>query len=204
MVDTEAIVRNDTQADIDQDEAGTGYMMVKFTTGAGARQSYFQFDLTGQNADLSQTATFSMFLQSNGRSQTLQVWALDQAYVGGFTDGITWNNAQANDTTNNDLLTTGALTATTIGSTIVVPGSVSTGDEVNVSSSSLSPFVFDNKITFVVTGVNAGSSAANSANAAGFRAQRNNSELEFAVVPEPSSAALLGLAGFGFILRRRR
>jgi hypothetical protein len=196
LVDTEATVRDGTQADTDQDEATAGYVMVKFSSTGSARQAFFQFDLTGQNADLSQAADFSMFLQS-ARSQEIQVWALDQAYTG-FTSGITWNNAQANDTSNNEMLTVGAFTATKIGGTIAVPGT-SIGDEVIANLASLTPFVFDDKITFAVTGIDNVSN-----NSGGLRIERGASELEFAQVPEPSSFALLGLAGFGSMLRRKR
>ena len=195
LVDIEATVRNDANADLDQDEATAGYVMVKYSATNSTRHAYFQFDLTGENADLSEAATFSIFLQS-ARLQEIQVWALDQPYTA-FTAGITWNNAQANDTSNNEMLTTGALTATKIGPTIVVPGT-NIGDEVQASLTSLTPFVFDNKITFAITGVD---NADN--DAGGLRIQRNASELEFTAIPEPSSA-LLGLAGAVLLFARRR
>jgi hypothetical protein len=197
MVASEATVRDGGNADTDQDEAGAGYVMTKFSTPGGSiRHSYFQFDLSGQDADLTQAATFSIFLQDT-RAQGIQVWALDQAYTG-FTSTITWNTAQANDTTNNDMLTVGAFTATKIGGPVVVPGT-NVGDEIQTNLTSLSPYVFGDKITFVVTGVD---DATN--DNGGLRIRRNDSELEFTVVPEPSSTALLGLGGLALILRRRR
>jgi hypothetical protein len=195
MVASEATVRDGDNADTVQTE--TRYSMVKFSTPGGSiRHSYFQFDLSGQNADLTQAATFSVFLQA-ANPQGIQVWALDQAYTG-FTSTITWNTAQANDTTNNDMLTVGAFTATKIGGPVVVPGT-NVGDEIQTNLTSLSPYVFGDKITLVVTGVEDVSN-----NSGGLRIRRNDSELAFTVIPEPSSTALLGLGGLALIMRRRR
>ena len=197
MVASEATVRDGENADTDQDEAGAGYVMTKYSTPGGSiRHSYFQFDLSGQDADLTQAATFSVFLHE-ANAQGIQVWALDQAYAG-FTSTITWNTAQANDTTSNEMLTVGAFTATKIGGPVVVPGT-SVGDEIQTNLTSLSPYVFGDKITLVVTGVDDVSN-----HSGGLRIRRNDSELEFTVVPEPSSTALLGLCGIALILRRRR
>lgn len=197
-VDTEATIRSNDPA-TDQDEAGADYIMVKNHPTTSARKGYFQFDLTGENADLTQSATFSVFL-AQARAHAINVWALDQAYAS-FTSGIDWSNAQANDTISNEMLTVGALTATQIGTTIVVPGT-DVGDEVEVTLDSLAPFVFDNTITFVITGVD---DAGN--NSGGLRIARSVSEtpaqLEFSVVPEPSSLALLGLGGLALMRRRR-
>jgi hypothetical protein len=199
LVDTEAYVRGNTtttEADVDQSETGSGYLFIKHHGSNAMRHAYLQFDLSGDNADLSQPATFSMFLQSP-RFQEIQVWALDQSY-NDFSPTITWNTAQANDTSNNDMLTVGAFTATKIGASIAVPGT-NIGDEVAVNLASLAPFVFDNKITFAVTGV------ANASNdAGGLRVSLGASQLDFVAIPEPSSLALLGLAGCGFLLRRKK
>ena len=199
LVDTEAYVRGNTataEADLDQSETGSGYLFIKHHGTTAMRHAYLQFDLSGENADLSQPATFSMFLQSP-RFQEIQVWALDQSY-NDFSPTITWNTAQANDTSNNDMLTVGTFTATKIGSSIAVPGT-NVGDEVAVSLASLAPFVFDNKITFAVTGVENASN-----DAGGLRVSLGASQLDFVAIPEPSSAALLGLAGCAFLLRRKK
>jgi hypothetical protein len=206
-VDVEATVRSGTNSATDQNEAGAGYQFVKYesTVSNSTRKSYFQFDLTGQDADLTKAATFSVFLQSD-RGQALQFWALDQAYAG-MASTLTWDTAQANDLGTNDLLTVGALTATKIGDVVEFNGS--TGDEISVELASLAPFVFDDKITLVITGAEWTGPNAPSATVLNggmrFQLQGGSSpaQLEFSVVPEPSSLALLGLGGL-LLARRRR
>ena len=144
-----------------------------------------------------------MFLQS-ARSHVIKVWALDQAYAG-FVNTVTWDTAQANETTTNDMLTAGAFTATQIGGVIEVPGT-SIGDEVEINLASLAPFVFGDKITFAITGADdTGLTVEN--DSAGLRVSLGDSatpaQLEFSQVPEPGSLALLGLGGL-LIARRRR
>jgi hypothetical protein len=203
LVDTEATIRSGANSSTDQSESS--YIFIKYeapTSSGASRKAYFQFDLTGENADLTQAATFTVTLASS-RAQGLQLWALDQAYTG-FTSGATWDDAQANETGTNDLLTTGALTATKIGSVVEFNGS--TGDDITFNLASLDPHVFGDKITLAISGVNWTGSGKPSSTvlSGGMRLQPGNSELEFAVVPEPSTTALLGLGGLALILRRRK
>lgn len=205
-VAAEATVRSGVHADTDQNEASAGYVFTKFenATGDFSRKAYYQFDLSGQDADLSKAATFSLTLRA-ANDHAIKVWALDQAYAG-FNAGVTWNTAQANDTATNDMLTAGAFTATQIGDVIAVPGVV--GGVVDVELSSLAPFVFDDKITFAVTGASDAGIAGFSNDSGGLRVWRGTSndpaQLTFDVVPEPSSLALIGIGGLALLRRRRQ
>jgi hypothetical protein len=149
-VSTEATVRSGTHADDDQYEADAGYVHVKYhAEGDHSRKAYFQFDLTDKNVDLAKAATFTFYLQAP-RAQAIRVWVLDQAYAD-LTSTVTWNKAQANDTKSNDMLEIGKRSATPIRGVIQVPGRKK-GEAVNVKLDALLPYVFDNKITFVITG----------------------------------------------------
>jgi len=80
--------------------------------GDTSRKSYSQFDLSGVNANTNAAATFTIYLNTAVASHLnrIRLWALNQAYDQLSTDAasVTWSTAQANNTTNNDLLTLGS------------------------------------------------------------------------------------------------
>lgn len=170
-VSAEATVQSGLAAGSNIDEAAAGYIHVKYHAPLTAsRKAYFQFNLVGQPPDLESPATFSIsFL--NPYQQRIQLWALNQPFTN-FSADITWNTAQANDTNSNSLLTSGALTATAIGTGSMVPVSGTTPFSFNLPR--LGDFLFGNRITLVLSG------AEDPANhAAGFRLLANSSRLIF-------------------------
>lgn len=201
VVDDEATIRGGTQSAVNQDEAAAGYVFAKYDTNINnIRKAYFQFDLSGANADLSSGATFSFFLQRDF-AQAIYVWVLDQAYPT-FDSSVTWDIAQANDTAGNDMLTAGVFTATQIGSVIAVPGAA-VGEEVQVNVPLLSGFVFSDLITFAVTGADsAGTGVTN--NSGGLRIERGTAQLEVSTFPEPAAIYAVASLGLAVACRPRR
>ncbi|MEY4387618.1 MAG: hypothetical protein RLY20_2901, partial [Verrucomicrobiota bacterium] len=177
LVATEAFVRGGTSAALDQDEVTTGYIMVKYnaTPFDSARKAYFQFNLAGLNVNVSTGATLTVTTHTNAFRHSAQLWGLSQAYPG-FTDTITWNSAQANETNSNDLLTNGVFYAQRLGAPFVFPASNST--PFNFGVSNLSGFLLSNRVTFAFTGVY---DALN--DAGGLRLARTNAVLQVLVVP---------------------
>ena len=151
LVNTEAFIRGGASADTDQDEAGLGYLMVKYTTPTfdSARKAYFQFNLAGLNVIGSTSAVFTVNFQ-NTFKQNVQLWALNQAYPN-FTASVTWNLAQANDTNSNNLLTSGALTATAVGAVTNLPASGTTPQSFILPQ--IGGYVQGNLLTLALCGV---------------------------------------------------
>ena len=118
---TEANIQGGSLVDSDVDEAAVNYVILKYYPAPFqlARKAYFQFDLTGLDLNVNSPATFRLKVISN--AYRIQFWGLNQAYPD-FNSAITWNIAQANDLNSNNLLTSGAFTATSIGSSILLPG----------------------------------------------------------------------------------
>lgn len=151
LVNPEAFIRGGASADTDQDEAGLGYLMVKYTTPTFdfARKAYFQFNLAGLNVIGSTSAVFIVNFQ-NTFKQNVQLWALNQACPN-FTASVTWNLAQANDTNNNSLLTNGALIATTVGAVTNIPASGTTPQSFILPQ--IGGYVQGNVLTLALCGV---------------------------------------------------
>jgi hypothetical protein len=147
----EAFIRGGIHAASDMDEAGTGYLMVKFSSSLdGARKSYFQFDLPPGAADLNAPATFQLGFKDS-RIQQVQLWGLNQTFPN-FSTGMTWDDATANLTTNNSMITSGTPSATAIGPSVRInPGPSLTPYAFTLPR--LGDFLFGNRVTLVLTGV---------------------------------------------------
>lgn len=166
----EATVRGGDHAQTDQDESGVDYIHVKYSDNVNtSRKAYFHFDLSEAEADLTQPAAFTFALAQRYK-QAIQVWVLDQAYED-FDAAMTWETAQANDPNTNGMEIAGRATATRVGAVVVAEEG--TGSTVRIELDALEPYVFDGKVTFVITGV------ANAKNdAAGLRIERGSAALE--------------------------
>jgi hypothetical protein len=148
----EATIRGGASANSDVNEAADGYLMVKSSAGLDlARKIYFQFDVSGFSGDTNLTATFSINFQA-ANAHAVQLWALNQPCPG-LTPNLTWNTAQANDTNSVDsLLTTGPFTASRVGRAgLLQPASVNDWDWLMITN--WGDYVFNGKITLVLTGL---------------------------------------------------
>ena len=168
FVSTEAFIRGGANAGSDQDEAGTGYLMVKYDTTpfTSARKAYFQFDLTGLNVNTATQAVFTINFLSIYQ-QKVQLWALNQAYPS-FSSVVTWNSAQANDPNSDNLLASGAFSATAIGGLTNLPASGTTPQSFVLSP--LASFIQSNRVTLAL-------SSAADLNSSGLRILRTNAVL---------------------------
>ncbi len=163
----------------DFDEATAGYITTKFSSAlTSARKAYFQFDLSSLDVLPSSSATFTVSFH-NSFQQNVQLWALNQAYPT-LTAAATWNNAQANDTASNGMLTGGALNATAIGSPVFIPTSYPNADTFTIPN--IGNYVRGGKVTLVLTGT----TGTGTNNTSGLRMERNSATLQFTVNSPPT------------------
>ncbi len=108
-----ATVRDGANFNVDVDEIASGYVLAKYSTNGASGKGYFQFDLTGQIPDTNSPATFKFVTAATSGQQNLTLWALNQGYPN-MNNHLIWATAQANDTNSENMLTSGALTATAI------------------------------------------------------------------------------------------
>ncbi len=146
----EVNIQGGTFANTNVDETAQGYLMVKYYPSpfSSARKAYFQFDLTGLNLVGGTSAVFTVNFQAYYK-QNVQLWALNQNYAN-FNSAVTWNTARANDTNGNNLLTTGAFTATAIGTVTNIPLSSSTPQSFVVPQ--IGNYIQSNLLTLALTG----------------------------------------------------
>jgi hypothetical protein len=189
----EAFIRGGASAAVDQDEVATGYLLVKYNPSPFdlSRKAWFQFDLTGLNVNLNSQAVFTVVTHTQTFQHRAQLWGLNQGYLG-FNANVTWNNAQANDSASNDLLTNGPATATILGSSILIPNTASAA--YNFTIPRLGDFVFSNRVTLVLAGVN---DAAN--DAGGLRLARTNALLQVltSTTSLPATNSITGITANG-------
>jgi hypothetical protein len=166
----EAVVRGGSSAATDVDEAAAGYLMVKYNAAPfdTARKAYFQFDLRGAVADTNGPAQFTVQFTDSFK-QRVQLWALNQPWTN-FSSVQTWNNARANETNSNSLLTNGTFTATPVGVSALVPATGTTPATFSIPR--LGDVLRDGLVTLALSGV----ADANN-NAGGLRIQRTNAVL---------------------------
>jgi hypothetical protein len=150
-----------------------------------ARKAYFEFDLSGLNADFNTQAVFTVQFQANFKHR-VQLWGLDQPYPA-FNENITWNTAQANETNSNDLLTIGPLTGTQVGASVFIPVTGTTPYAFTIPR--LGDFVFDNRLVLVLSGVDDANN-----NAGGLRILRTNSTLQVLAFAPPLTNEVHGIA----------
>jgi len=176
---SEAFIRGGADADTDQDEVATGYIMVKYNPSPfnTARKAYFQFELAGLNVNLDTQAVFTVITHTTTFAHRARLWGLNQAYPG-FSPNITWNNAQANDTASNDLLTAGPETATAIGDSLLFSSATSTAYDFAIPR--IGDLIDADRVTLVLSGVD---DAGN--NAGGLRLARNMAQLQVELLLPP-------------------
>ncbi len=175
VVAREAIIRGGTSAALDVDEVAAGYLMVKYSSSLNnARKAYFQFDLPSSGVDLNAPASFTLRFAEN-LEQGVQLWALNGAYPE-FSSAITWNNALANDPSNNSMLT-GPNATTAVGAPVLIdPG---TGlNPFTFVLPKLGDFVFSNRLTLVLSGVD---NVLNDSQ--GIRISRTSASLSYSLKP---------------------
>ncbi len=145
-----ATVRNGVNATNDIDELTAGYLMAKYSTNGAAAKFYVQFDLTGVIADTNGPATLRLYRSSGAAAQHVQLWALNQPFSAPTNfNNINWNQAPANDTSGNSLLSSGPATATLVADLQAYNITNQTFKEI-VIPAPWGKYVFGNKITLVM------------------------------------------------------
>ncbi len=172
VVAVEAFIRGGADANTDQNEVADGQLRVKYSGSPFnyARKSYFQFDLSGLIVDPNTQAVFSVTTHASTYAHRAQLWGLNEAYAG-FRPVVTWNIAQANDTTSNDLLTSGPETATMIGASLMFPNTGSVTYSFTIPR--IGDFITGDHVTLVLAGAD---DAAN--DVGGLRLALNSAALE--------------------------
>lgn len=170
-----ATVRDGVNALVDIDEQTPGYVLTKYSTTGSAAKSYFQFDLTGTNADTSSPATLRLFRGTGGGMQRIQLWALNQTFSAPTNfNNINWVQAPANETNSNSMLTSGPATATLLADLQAYSSTSSSSNEI-VIPAPWGQFVISNKLVLALTASVAIAGDTNSG--AGYRVMVTNSLL---------------------------
>jgi hypothetical protein len=143
-----------------------GYLEIKAggSLTSSSKKSYFQFNV-GSNLNTNANATFTLVFPTMAPAsqiQRVQLWALNQAYAGGFNPTtMTWLNAQANNTNDNSAMLidpTNTYTATALVSALLPTADASHLNytftlQAGTNSTSWGNFVKNGNVTLVLTGI---------------------------------------------------
>jgi hypothetical protein len=147
----EATVRGGSFANQDVDEVADGFLMVKHGNDLSfSRKSYFQFDLPPGLADPDAPATLTLRFQGSFSHQ-IQVWSLAGLSTP-LDPAMNWNQAPANSTTDNGMLSVGTPAATLqVSSVRVDPGTALNPHLLTFPR--LGDLLDGDRVTLVLTGV---------------------------------------------------
>lgn len=185
----ESTIRGGSFADADVDEAAAGYLLVKYSNDLSfSRKSYFQFRFPAELADPDAPASLTLRFQ-NSFSHQVRLWSL-----AGFDDtldpAMTWNNAPANSTKDNDMWSIGVPSAARwLDSVRIAPGSGLAPHVLEIPR--LGDVLYGGQVTLVLTGVDDTRN-----NVSGLRIAPDSVTLDYQPKP-PSSWRLWRLACFG-------
>lgn len=191
---------------------GDGNLVLKRASN-NIRKSWIKFDLTGQNADLSQSGTITLTLAGESSSATsfrIELYALDftGATAPTWTEStITWNNAPGNDTGGSGINDLEPGETSLLGESATIATSTAAGTQYQFTIPMLSTFLqSDNTITAIAISSfqpDPGPSLAIASSENATEAWRPT--LTFTQVPEPSTYALaVGLVSIACIAVHRR
>ncbi|WFB35404.1 DNRLRE domain-containing protein [Kiritimatiellota bacterium B12222] len=176
------------------------------------RKAYLKFDLTGMNADLSQSATFNTTISYRANIQNgnriFYFYGLDAGFTPSGTElgtdwdetALTWNNAPANDSVTN--IDRGFTDDASLIYTASNQYGSAVGKEYNITIPTLGDYVqADNTLTLMISWSDTVEY--------GFGSKENSTEayrptLEFATIPEPGSVVLMLIGAAGLLIFRRR
>jgi len=175
------------------------------------RRGFAKFDLAGQNADATEAATLSFTVigladTSGSSSATLDVWALNSGFTGAtdWSEGsIHWDNAPANGASN------GSSPYFTSDATMIEDGLAITSTDVTngtlfeINIALLSDYLQSDDTVTVMFMADASDNDQEINIASSEHATVAGPTLEFELVPEPASLALLAVGGFVMLPRRR-
>ncbi|WFB36160.1 DNRLRE domain-containing protein [Kiritimatiellota bacterium B12222] len=190
----------------------TGHLVVKRASN-NIRKSWIKFDFSGENVDFSQSGTVTLTLAANSSAdETFKValYALkdDQDPGTGWTENaITWSNAPGNDTGGAGINDLESRETTFLGETATIASSTAAGTTFEFTIDTLSDF---RQVNNTLTVIAISSYQSDFGPSLAFASSENATEawrptLEYSVIPEPSSVALvlLGFAGFVVAIRRK-
>ncbi|MDF3130298.1 DNRLRE domain-containing protein [Kiritimatiellaeota bacterium B1221] len=197
-------------------DSGTGEHLYVRKDNSGnndnVRKAYFKFDLTGQNADLTASATFTTTISYRSANQNgnriFYFYGLDAGFTPTGTElgtdwdetALTWNNAPANDTVTD--IDTGFDNTASLIYTASNQYNSDVGKVYTITIPTLGDYVqTDNTVTMMISW--------SDTTQYGFASKENSTvtyrpTLEFSQIPEPGSLVLMLIGACGLVFLRRR